>query len=290
VRAFCNRLIRVAVALCWSLRGRILEFVSRLRSWSDDETGRIGPPLLLALVGGLVGGPLGVLVAALLFDVMCGVGPPGSLENAEACGLEGLLLLLVCVPLGVASGVILGAVVGSRQPSHPVPVPESAVSMLAEPPVHREATAGAWVAVVAGVTMSYGAFVPWRSVTFPSSDLDRYGNVLMSGPEGLGYLGGLLVLLAGVLRVLRPAAHVPTFVIGVGACLSAVGLVWGLVDLFGVPSGLERHLFMGYWFSVGGTILGLVAWLVDPRVRGRSVGGLAGAVQGGPSRGSDGPP
>jgi hypothetical protein len=86
--------------------------VRRAGSVPGDEEGRIGLVVLLGLVGGAVGVPIGALVASLLWDVICSVGPPGS--HGERCGLEGLLFFLVGVPVGAVVGAVTGAVVGSR--------------------------------------------------------------------------------------------------------------------------------------------------------------------------------
>lgn len=249
--------------------------IRRIRSSLGDETGKVGPSVLLGLVGGVFGLPLGVLVATFLFEATCGTGPPGSLGNAERCGgLGGLLFLVVGVPAGVVVGAVVGAVAGSRKPWSAAEGggASSEPRLFTGPPVHREATASSWVAVVAGLAMSYGAMAHWRSVTIFAEDLDRYGLVLRAGPEGFGFFGGLLVLTAGILRVLRPVAPVPTVLIGIGVCLSATGLVWGMVDLLGVPSELQRHVFNGYWYSVAGTLLGAVAWRIDPKVGRSSTG------------------
>ena len=84
----------------------------RTRSFVTDEEGRIGPVVLLALIGGVAGVPLGSLVSSLLWDAICHAGPPGS--HGERCGLEGLLFFLIGVPVGAVAGAVTGAIVGSR--------------------------------------------------------------------------------------------------------------------------------------------------------------------------------
>lgn len=80
-----------------------------LLKWRGED-GRIGLVVLFGLVGGVIGVPLGALVSSLLWDVVCRVGPPGSLDNR--CGLEGLLFYLVGVPVGAVAGVVVGVFVG----------------------------------------------------------------------------------------------------------------------------------------------------------------------------------
>jgi uncharacterized protein YcfJ len=84
--------------------------VSHVHSWRDNEDGRIGLVVLFGLIGGVIGVPLGALISSLLWDVVCRVGPPGSLDNR--CGLEGLLFYLVGVPVGAVAGIVIGAFVG----------------------------------------------------------------------------------------------------------------------------------------------------------------------------------
>jgi hypothetical protein len=84
--------------------------LSRSSFRREDEDGRIGLVVLLGLVGGVIGVPLGALVSSLLWDVVCSVGPPGSLDNR--CGLEGLLFYLVGVPLGAVVGAVVGIFAG----------------------------------------------------------------------------------------------------------------------------------------------------------------------------------
>jgi hypothetical protein len=80
--------------------------VSGLR-WRDGEDGLIG---LVVLVGGVIGVPHGALFSSSLWDVVCRVGSPGSLDTR--CGLEGLLFSLVGVPVGAVAGVVIGVFVG----------------------------------------------------------------------------------------------------------------------------------------------------------------------------------
>ena len=89
--------------------------MSHIRSWRDDEDGRIGLVVLFGLIGGVIGVPLGALISSVLWDVVCRVGPPGSLDNR--CGLEGLLFYLVGVPVGAVVGVVVGVFVGRRSSS-----------------------------------------------------------------------------------------------------------------------------------------------------------------------------
>ena len=86
--------------------------MSHFRSWRHDEDGRIGRVVLFGLIGGVIGVPLGALISSVLWDVVCRVGPPGSLDNR--CGLEGLLFYLIGVPVGAVVGIVVGAFVGRR--------------------------------------------------------------------------------------------------------------------------------------------------------------------------------
>jgi hypothetical protein len=139
-------------------------------------------------------------------------------------------------------------------------------------PVAREASPLATLAVVGGIAIAFGAFTGWRTVQIPYEDLERYGRVLTPGPEGIAFLGGLLVLAGGTLSVLRPAGREPPIVVVTGTILPAAAAVWAFVDLIGVPAELQRQIFVGFWISIVGATLSAAGWLVDRR-RAGSAGG-----------------
>ena len=224
--------------------------------------------LLLALLGAVVGAPVGFFTGGFIALVACGRGD-GSLGAGESCGMFALFLVVVGVPLGAVVGAVIGAVIGSRRPKAAAVDGAAIVTpgQLGGPPVEREASPLAALAVIGGIAIAFGAFSGWRTVSIPYEDLERYANVLTPGPEGIAFLGGLLALAGGTLAVLRPAGTAPPLVVAIGTALAAAAALWAYVDLLGVPSELQRQIFVGYWVSVGGATLAAAGWFVQRRRR-----------------------
>jgi hypothetical protein len=236
------------------------------RSLIRDESGRAGPALLLALVGAVVGAPVGFFTGVFIAMAACGRGD-GSLGAGESCGMLALVLVVLGVPIGAVVGAVIGAVIGSRRPKAAA-VDGVAIVTPGEgggPPVEREASPLAALAVIGGIAIAFGAFSGWRTVSIPYEDLQRYANVLTPGPEGIAFLGGLLALAGGTLAVLRPAGGAPPVVVAIGTGLAAVAALWAYVDLLGVPSELKRQIFVGYWVSVAGAAVAAAGWFVQRR-------------------------
>jgi hypothetical protein len=232
----------------------------------NDERGRAAPAILLALAGAVIGAPLGFLAGGVVAQVMCGTGD-GSFGAGESCGMAYLLFSFFGIPIGAVAGAIVGAFVGARR-SRGSRTEDGSRSD--EPPaVEREAPVSAWLAVAGGVAIAFGAFAGWRTVSVPYAQVSLLDGALTPGPEPIAFVGGLLVLLGGILRVLRPAAPAPAALIGVGMGLALAGVAWGLVDLLQVPADLTRHLFVGYWISAVGGALAVVGLLTDRPARDR---------------------
>jgi hypothetical protein len=243
------------------------------RSLAHDESGRAGPAILLGLVGAVVGGPIGFFTGGFIALAACGRGD-GSLGAGESCGMLALFLVVLGVPIGAVVGAVTGAVIGSRRPRVAASIGDAAIvtagedggpSTLGGPPVEREASPLAALAVIGGIAIAFGAFSGWRTVSIPYEDLERYANVLTPGPEGIAFLGGLLALAGGTLAVLRPAGAAPPLVVAIGTALAAGAALWALVDLLGVPSELQWQIFVGYWISVAGVAVAAVGWLSGRR-------------------------
>ncbi|MGH2641365.1 MAG: hypothetical protein ACRDGO_06670 [Actinomycetota bacterium] len=238
------------------------------RDWYlRSETGAIGPAILLGLVGATLGAILGFFGGGAVAYTSCSLGVQFECMDA-------LLLLLLPVPAGALVGAITGVVIGVRKPKSPEgEAAPDAPKVLQRPPAHREAPASSWLGVVGGLATAVGAFGGWRVVRFVDLSLDdvgRFSGVLTPGPETFGLLGGVVVLVGGTLRILRPAAPAPTSIIAVGALAAVVGLGWAVVDLVGVPDEARWGLLFGYWWSLAGSALSLTAWLSDARARRRS--------------------
>jgi hypothetical protein len=210
--------------------------------------------ILLGLVGAVVGVPLGFISGAALAGVLVCRGGNGGSASGESCGMSMLIFSGLGIPIGALVGAIFGVVVGRRDP-------QAEAGTI----IHREATVASWLAVAGGLAIASGAFRGWRTVSIPYAELDRYRGVLTVGPEVLGFVGGLIVLAGGVLRVLRPAAPAPTVLIGVGSAVSLACVIWGFADLLDVPAELARQVFIGYWITRAGTGLAMIGWLVDRR-------------------------
>jgi hypothetical protein len=183
-----------------------------------------------------------------------------------------LVLVVLGVPIGAVVGAVIGAVIGSRRPKAAavddaaiVTPGEGAPPRLGGPPVEREASPLAALAVIGGIAIAFGAFSGWRTVSIPYQDLERYAHVLTPGPEGIAFLGGLLALAGGTLAVLRPAGAAPPLVVAIGTVLAAAAALWAYVDLLGVPSELQRQIFVGYWVSVAGAAVAAAGWFVQRR-------------------------
>ena len=115
--------------------------------------------------------------------------------------------------------------------------------------------------------MAYGAVASWRTFHFSPEELGRYTDLLTPGPEGFGFVGGIFVFVAGTIRTLRPSAPAPTVIMGIGAALATVGLVWGVTDMADVPNRLDPELFPGFWWSLVGAAACASGWLLDRRSR-----------------------
>jgi hypothetical protein len=147
-----------------------------------------------------------------------------------------LVLVVLGVPIGAVVGAVIGAVIGSRRPKAAavddaaiVTPGEGAPPRLGGPPVEREASPLAALAVIGGIAIAFGAF---------------------SG---------------GTLAVLRPAGAAPPLVVAIGTVLAAAAALWAYVDLLGVPSELQRQIFVGYWVSVAGAAVAAAGWFVQRR-------------------------
>jgi hypothetical protein len=222
-------------------------------SLARDESGRAGPAILLGLVGLVVGAPAGFLTGGVLAQItVCRVND-GSLGAGESCGMAALIFALLGFLIGAVVGAVAGAIVGGRRPR--------------AQEVTREASPLAALAVVGGIAIAYGAFAGWRTVWIPYEHLDRYGGMLAPGPEGIAFLGGLIVLAGGTLSVLRPRGSAPPIVVAIGTALAIAAALWAYVDLLGVPSELQRQIFVGYWVSVAGATVAAAGWFVQRRRR-----------------------
>jgi hypothetical protein len=227
------------------------------------EDGRAGPAILLGLVGAAVCAPLGFVLGGLLAGLT--VCRNGGGAMGESCGMAAIIFSGLGVPIGALMGGIAGAVIGSRRPraSRPDAATSAGPPAVAGPPVHREASAASWLAVVAGLAITFGASRGWRTVYYSYADRFEYRMLLTAVPEAIGFLGGITVLVGATLRVLRPAAPAPTLLIGTGTALALAGVVWGYVDLLDVPATLDTELFVGYWMSLVGVGLGIAGWWID---------------------------
>jgi hypothetical protein len=218
-------------------------------SLARGESGRAGPAILLGLVGLVVGAPAGFLTGGVVAQITACRSNDGSLAAGESCGMAALIFALLGLVIGAAVGAVAGAIVGGRRPH--------ATGLT------HEASPLAALSVIGGIAIAYGAFAGWRSVWIPYEHLDRYGRVLAPGPEGIAFLGGLMVLAGGTLSVLRPKGSAPPLVVAIGTVLAAAAALWAYVDLLGVPSELERQIFVGYWVSVAGTAVAAAGWFVQ---------------------------
>ena len=226
---------------------------------------RIGPAILLGLVGVVLGAIIGFFGGGIVAWTSCAMGD--SFECMEA------LLVVFTTPVGALLGAIVGVVAGLRRPRAGGGPDEASERVLSGPPVWREAPASSWLGVIGGLATCYGVLSGWRIVVFLLVEDMGMESVLTPGPEALGTLGGLAVLIGGTLRILRPAAPSPGVLLGVGASGAAIGLAWGRLDMFGVPERLPWALLMGFWISLVGAALSIGAWAFDRRYRMRVLGG-----------------
>ena len=226
--------------------------------------------MLLGLVGAVVGALAGFFTGGLFAFVTVCRGGDGSLGAGESCGMSAAILSFLGVPIGALIGAFVGAVVGARRPRASATATATsgeggALPRGGGPPVAHEASPLATLAVVGGIAIAFGAFTGWRTVWIPYEDLDRYGRVLTPGPEGIAFLGGLLVLAGGTLSVLRPARREPPIVVAVGTVLAAAAALWAFVDLLGVPAELRWEIYLGFWISIAGAAASAAGWLIQRR-------------------------
>jgi hypothetical protein len=231
-------------------------------SWlppSRDPPSRIGPAILLGLVGVVLGAIIGFFGGGVVASMTC------AMSDSFEC--MAVLLVVFTTPAGALIGAIVGIVAGLRRPRAGRGPGEASGRVLSGPPVWRESPASSWLGVIGGLATCYGVLSGWRMVVLLSIEDFGMDSVLTPGPEALGALGGLAVLIGGTLRILRPAAPSPGALLGVGAVGAAIGLAWGRLDMLGVPDRLPWGLLIGFWISLVGVALSIAAWAFDRRYR-----------------------
>lgn len=195
----------------------------------------------------------------------------GMRKLRTAALLQIIAWILVVAGLAVGYGAIF-AVLGmplSNPPEHGTPS-DIAGSL----GVAVGALVGVAVAVLAGVVLvlvaTYGYLLP-ASSSFAEFDRERYGTV--STLLKVGYLGGLLTLIVGIVVIVAGAAAQLLGFVLVGLIVAIIGLILFIVGYIGLiilmfklrkDTGEDTFLVAGVLFIIGifVSLLAIVAWIL----------------------------
>jgi uncharacterized membrane protein YjgN (DUF898 family) len=138
---------------------------------------------------------------------------------------------------------------------------------MAPPP--KKLTTGLIIAMIGGILMIVGVFLPWASSTYTDPNTGSKFESTINGMNLFGYLVlfmGILVLLMAVLK--KPVGAIICSVIGMLLSLIPLALIGWLVNVAETAADLvgstdfEANMGIGIILCFVGSILGLVGGIV----------------------------